>query len=478
MSDRDAPAELARPVADGRSEPALPDLPAPRWRWGDPLALVVVVFLIVVSAIVGADLNRRGVQMVLPLPPLLSTWFPHVGWGSPLAVLCVLVGLRLQQRAGGLRFRRLLLVGWLLNLAWMCSLTLIDGLRAGWINVLLDPNEYLSDLPRITDPFVFLRTFTDFIAFSPTVGGDLVWTTHVSAHPPLATLAFWALQRVGLSGGFWAGALCILASSLASVGLPVAVRELGAPAAARRLVPFAALFPGAVWMAVSADGLFAGVAAAGLGLACLGAARRRPLVSLLGGLLLGTAVFLNYGLVLLGLVVLVAFVLTGRTAGWRAVLVPWLAATAGFVVVVVVHLALGFNWLTGLSELRVRYYQGIATQRPFSYFVYANLAAWLISSSPLLAVVTVRATAVLVRGRRAPWSQDRVVAWVSLGGVAAALVADLSAMSKAETERIWLAFGVVASAATALLRGRTAQVALAGSAGWALLVNHLLKTGW
>ena len=42
-----------------------------------------------------------------------------------------------------------------------------------------------------------------------------------------------------------------------------------------------------------------------------------------------------------------------------------------------VHAGLGFNWLTGLGQLRIRYYQGIAAQRPFSYFVYANLAAWL-----------------------------------------------------------------------------------------------------
>ena len=67
---------------------------------------------------------------------------------------------------------------------------------------------------------------------------------------------------------------------------------------------------------------------------------------------------------------------------------------------------------------------------------------------------------------------------LALSGVLAALVANLSALSKAETERIWLTFGVIAYAGLALLRGRRACLALVASATWALLVNHLLDTGW
>ena len=308
-----------------------------------------------------------------------------------------------------------------------------------------------------------MSTFTHFIAFGPGVDGTNVWTTHVAAHPPLATLLFWALDRIGLGGGFWAGALCILVASAASVAMPVVLRELGAEAAARRAVAFIALFPGAVWMAVSADGLFAGVAVSGLALVCLGANRRRPLASLAGGLLLGTAVYLSYGLVLFGLIVLVAFGLTVRRHGLRPTLLPWLAATFGAVVVAAVHVALGFDWLAGLAQLRVRYYQGIASQRPYAYFVWANFAAWLVSCSPLLAVGIVRAVTAVSRWRREDWSQDRVVALVALSGLLAALVADLSGMSKAETERIWLAFGVVTYASVALLRGRQARVALLGA---------------
>jgi hypothetical protein len=71
-----------------------------------------------------------------------------------------------------------------------------------------------------------------------------------------------------------------------------------------------------------------------------------------------------------------------------------------------------------------------------------------------------------------------VVALVTLSGVGAALVADLSGMSKAETERIWLTFGAVAYSGLALLRGRPASRSLLAAAVSALLVNHLFLTGW
>jgi methylthioxylose transferase len=428
--------------------------------------------------LVGRTLLGRSPSIVLPNPPLLAYWDPHVGWGSPLAVACLVVGLRLQRAATVLPWRRLLLAGWLLNLAWLCSLALVDGLLRGWISVLLNPNEYLHDLPRIKDPAAFVSTFTDFIALGPGVDASQAWTTHVAGHPPLATLIFWLLAEVGLGGGFWAGALCILASSATSLALPVALRELGAGPAARRSVPFVALSPGAVWMAVSADGMFAGVAVSGLALACIGAVRGKLLAGLAGGLLLGAAVFLSYGLVLLGIPILVAAWLTLRRRGWPAV-GPWLLAAAGAAAVAVIHLAFGFTWLTGLEQLRIRYYQGIASQRPFSYFLYANFAAWLISCSPFLAIGIFRSLRVLTRRAAGSDRPERVViATLALSGVLAALLADLSALSKAETERIWLTFGVLASSALALLKGHAAAWTLAGCAGTALLVNHLFRTGW
>ncbi|MDX3371942.1 hypothetical protein PV387_39185, partial [Streptomyces sp. ME02-6987-2C] len=68
------------------------------------------------------------------------------------------------------------------------------------------------------------------------------------------------------------------------------------------------------------------------------------------------------------------------------------------------------------------------------------------------------------------------LAFLVAAGLLALLAADLSGMSKAETERIWLPFALWLLAACAFLtrpRGwLTAQAVLA------LLVNHLVATGW
>lgn len=486
----------------------------------DWLAVATACGVIAVSAVVGAVLNHRGYDLVLPAPPLIAHWSPHLGWGTPLVMGCVLAAIVLQRAADILPWRRLIMIGWSIGLAWLCSLTLIDGITIGWTEVLTNPNEYLHDLPRVGDPLTFISTFTEHI-----VDGPQAWTTHVAAHPPLATLVFWGLERIGLSGGFWAGALCIVASSAIMIALPVTVRELGSPHAARRLVPLLAVFPGAVWMGVSADGLFAGVATSGLALVCVGANRRRWLPGLAGGVLLGLSTFLSYGSVLVGVVAIAALVITVRARGRRALAV-WGAALGGALAVMVVHLGLGFNWFSALHLLRIRYHQGIAADRPYWYFVFANFGAWLVSCSPLLAVGIVRAVDALAiatrsrsrvavvqvgaaqagggepeltsrdrrrrcdgracagetpknRGERARGRRvDLPVALLCLSGVAAAVIADLSGLTKAETERIWLSYGVIAFSGLALLRGRAARWALLGSAGTAIVVNHLFATGW
>ena len=56
--------------------------------------------------------------------------------------------------------------------------------------------------------------------------------------------------------------------------------------------------------------------------------------------------------------------------------------------------------------------------------------------------------------------------------------ADLSQLSKAETERIWLPFSVWLVAAPALLPSRYHRLSLGVQAAGALLINSLLLTNW
>lgn len=76
---------------------------------------------------------------------------------------------------------------------------------------------------------------------------------------------------------------------------------------------------------------------------------------------------------------------------------------------------------------------------------------------------------------RLPAAEPRL-ALLALAALLALLAADLSGMSKAETERIWLPFAMWLLPAAALLP--RPRVWLAAQAALALLLNHLLLTGW
>jgi len=100
-----------------------------------------------------------------------------------------------------------------------------------------------------------------------------------------------------------------------------------------------------------------------------------------------------------------------------------------------------------------------------------NLAALLLSAGPLLGAGLGRLAA--LRG-----NADRVVTWLVLGALAAVAVADLSRMSKAEVERIWLPFVPWLLLSTALLPDRWRRPGLALQLVVALLLQHLLFTSW
>jgi hypothetical protein len=205
-----------------------------------------------------------------------------------------------------------------------------------------------------------------------------------------------------------------------------------------------------VWIGASADAIFAAVVAAGLAFL----ATRR--LALIGGVLLGFSLYLSYGLVLVGLVALVV------ARGVRQLA----EAAAGAVLVVVAFAAAGFWWLDGYHLVVIRYYQGIAAQRPYGYWVWANLACLVLCAGPAAAPILRRALA-------APWRSRLLVA-----ALLAIVVADLSGLSKAEVERIWLPYAVWLPAAAYLLPASSRRWWLAAQAGTALAVNHLVLTNW
>ena len=401
--------------------------------------------------------------------PIFGWWDAHVGWGTLPAVLtgllAVICGPPLARR---LRWSHLLFATWATAAAWTLSLAMVDGWRRGFTNRLTDPNEYLHQVPTISDAPAALRTFARRIPdFQPDS-----WITHVAGHPPGAVLTFVWLDRLGLGGGAWAGALVVAIGTSAAAGVIVTVRVMQDELTARRAAPFLATAPTAIWVAVSADGYFMAVSVWGIGLLALSIHRavRCPSSAAIGsGLLMGWSAFLSYGLILTaftGVAVLLS------SSDWAYALRQAATATAATAIIVTAFWLHGFWWLDGYHAVQQRYWQGIAHDRPFAYWGWANLAA---------TVCAVGLGGVAGVGQALDRSALRRRSGLNLlvaASLLAIATADLSMLSKAETERIWLPFTIWLTAAPALLSSRAHRKWLTINIIGALVLNHVIFTNW
>ncbi|GGR95171.1 membrane protein [Streptomyces humidus] len=483
----------------------------------DLYATAAAALLVATAAVVGTVIERRYGTLHVSWPPLYGHAEPHVGPGTPAALLVafgvVTYGPRLAAR---LPWRTLLGAAWGTAMAWTWSLALIDGWQRGIAVRLTTKYEYLQVIDRFQDIPATLRDFTQHILMHSPDN----WPAHVAGHPPAATVTFVLLDRVGLGGGGWAGVWCITVGASACVAVLVAVRVLAGEALARRAAPFLAMAPAAVWMGTSADGYFAAVAAWTIALFALAVTGHRPPLTGFGaGLLFGLTCYLSYGLTLFAVIACAVLLLGGPR---RIRPLPY--ALAGLTVVPIVFTLLGFNWWEAYHLLVERYYQGAGGIRPYGYWVWANLACTVLVVGPATAAGLRRTVATLLgsAGRlrtRSPLdapppadapppvltpdpdgasvrvvqrvvpalrrraragapaaSPDLRLALLAAAALAALLIADLSGMSKAETERIWLPFAMWLLASCAFLPRPRAW--LAAQATVALLVNHLLLTGW
>jgi methylthioxylose transferase len=437
------------------------------------VALVVAAFVVphlglgIVTPLI--HVSPQAFHDLADTAPIFGWWKAHVGWGSIAAVAigiaAILWGPSLAQR---LSWRVLTLATWATSCAWAFALAMIDGWQLGFAGRLVARHEYLLQVPTITDIPEMLRTFSSRILdYQPHS-----WITHVSGHPPGALLTFVWLDRVGLSGGAWAGAFCLLVGSSAATAVIVAVRAVSDEATARMAAPFVAVAPTAIWIAVSADAYFAGVAAWGIALLALAASRtvRWPILAAAGaGLLLGWAIFLNYGLALMGVLALAALIAVGNR---RSALATLAAAVPAAVAVAVAFAVAGFWWFDGYTLVQQRYWQGIAMNRPFQYWSWANLAS--VACAIGLGSVAGLARVFDIAAIRRRCGLHLLV----LAASAAILCADLSMLSKAETERIWLPFMVWMTAAPALLPQSSQRWWLAANVVGALAINHFILTNW
>lgn len=423
--------------------------------WRAPLAgLAVWAGLLVLVHLWGGSLNDRGEQIFQSTPPLTGRVDLHLTWASlpalALAVAAVALGPRLARR---LAWSRLLLAAAGGALAWAVLLALTRG-TDGLLGPVRSPLDYLHDVPLVVSPGAFLGSFVDRI-------GE--YATHVRGHPPGMLLFLWSMDRIGLGGAGPAATLQVAGGAAAVPAALVALRELAGEDRSRRAAPFLVLLPAAIWVATSADAFFAGVGASGIALVVLAtgrAGRRSDALALAGGLLLGAAMVLSYGLVLLWSVPLAVCLVRRRIR-------PLAIAVAGGLAVLAAFALAGFWWLDGLAATREQYRLGASRMRPYGYFLVANLAGFGLALGPAVAagIATLRhrGTCVLVGS-----------------ALVAVLLADLSGLSRGEVERIWLPFvpWVAVAAASLSVRELRPRLWLGLSAGVALAVQLGVRTPW
>ncbi|HEX5087603.1 MAG TPA: glycosyltransferase family 87 protein [Nocardioides sp.] len=398
-------------------------------------------------------------------PPLHGLWRPNLfGPGTVPSIALALLGWRYAAGlAERLPWRHLLSASYATSLAWLLSLALVDG-TTGISRVLGNPTEYLRSARAVGSVHHLIETYADRIPY----GAPDSWPTSPAGHPPGMLLFFVVLDRLGLGGDLAAGLVVTCVGATTAVAVLVTLRALDAEDWARRAAPFVVLTPAAVFMAVSADAVIGAVVA--WGLACLAVAAHRSLWwSVPAGLLLGYAVLMSYGMPLTGLVALGVLV---AARSWR----PLPVAAGSALAVVLAFAVSGFAWWEAYPVLRERYWDGIAQDRPQSYWWWGDLAAFSLAAGPLVlpGLLAGCATAASAASR----TSARVVLLLSGTTALAVALADASGMSKAEVERIWLPFVPWLTLSVVLLPPGWRRWGLGLQLLTALVVQHAFYTSW
>jgi hypothetical protein len=420
-------------------------------------ALAIVATGVAATALWAHLLRRSGTDLRLFSAPFFGRWLPRMVPGvlvpAAIGIVVVTIGPRFART---LRWRWLMVAAWATTAAWSVALSSATG-WSGLTRPLRSRYDYAAVLPAVRQLGLgeFLRTYTARLADYP---------THVKSHPPGMVVLLRGLELLGLHGNGWAAATMIGLSATVPCAIGLVVRGLAGPAVARPLVPFLVVGPWTLLVATVADGVFAAVAAwaaAVLVLAIDAHTRGRALIAALGaGVVIGVGLYASYGLAPLLVGLGLAILLPARRVGLA------LPVVVGVALVGIAWTMAGFDWLAGFSGTRAAYRAGVASHRPYAYFVVANVVVLAVMVGP--AVVTALC-------RRL----DAGVVAVVIASLAAVAIADVSGLSKGEVERIWLPFvPFLTIAATRLARRPGAAGWLAAQAGTALILQAVIDWPW
>jgi methylthioxylose transferase len=433
-------------------------------RSGAGPVLVPAAGLALAAATIAYGFAARadGTRLGASLAPFLWDWRPDLEASAIPAVALLALGVWLAPRLRAHAVRPWVFAVATLGLGLALRLALgsarggVDGLWAVYqIGNHEAANEYLPALPAL-DPLgaaFFLDTFAE-------IGTSL--PVHAIGHPPGLLLT---LHWLGIDGAQGMAALTIGVGALAVPLTYLLARELLDEERARGATLLYVFAPSALlYGATSADALYATLALAAaipLALAARSPSRRGALP--FGSAALAVSSFFSYANLAIGAW---ATLLAAQRAGLRRA--AGLAIACGVTLAAsyaLLHLATGYDPIGVLRATESVYREGIASRRPYEFWVFGSPVAFLCALGLPIAWFALRSAG----ARYAP-----AVALVVVVVIAAVL-----GFSKAETERIYqflVPLACVSAAAT--LPARWLPLTLGALAAQALAIEILLYTVW
>lgn len=408
----------------------------------------------------GVAIHAVSGRLGVPTPPFVMDWGPQVEvWGAVAAVAALAVLVWWAPRLTALRspwafalsaFAVSLVVALAVNAARSGALSWYEVFELGPDGSWEAGNEILAGLPAFSyGTYFFLDRFAELVPSQP---------VHQAGHPPGLPVL---IHLAGIDTARELAALCIVAlASLApatyALGRALALGEQ----VARRAALLACASPVLILYGVtSPDAVFALVATVAAALLC----SARPAARAAGAAVLAFGSVLSWALLAIGVW---AFLVAWARRGPRPAIV--LAAGCGAAVLALqgaLAAAWGYDPLGTLQATGEVYRAGIASIRPYEFWVLGSPVAFLVTAGPPL----VAAWLVAGARRSAP----------ALALLAVIVVAAVLGFSKAEVERIWLQFAPMLCVAAALMIDeRRLRGALALLGAQALATSVLFGTVW
>ena len=410
---------------------------------------------VVALATFAAGLYRgwvAGEPLGVPDAPLVGNWAPQAHPLLVLSIACFAGAVAVAPRLLSLRAPVFAAAAFALTLVLRLVLAAGSGGTAQWSHVFTEtsfegPNEYLPALGALDfGAGFFVDRFAELVPSLP---------VHAAGHPPGLLLL---LHFLGIDSPGAMAALCIGVGALSAPLAYLLARQVLDEPRARVAALLLAMAPGALLFgATSADAVYLT-----LGLLAAWPLASRSWTARTGGAVaLAAGSFFAWSLLAVGAW---AAVLTLRRQGPRQALA--LSALCGAALVVfhaLLHAATGFDPIGTLRSTEEVYRAGIASTRPYWFWLFGSPVAFLVVLGVPLSWLALRA---LARGETAAVAIFTVI-----------MAAAVLGFTKAETERIWLFLAPFVCLAAAAERAPLRPL-LAALAAQALLYELAFDTVW